>query len=118
MRRGTLVTLVVGILVLVLLNGAESFAQKPMDNRISFTFSGPVTIPGATLPAGQYVFRIADNSHSTAQVTSADGKTSYSVFFVLRTERSDLPNDPEIHFMETPASMPRAVRAWWTTGER
>jgi len=31
-------------------------SAQPGDNRIVFTFSGPVTLPGATLSIGQYRF--------------------------------------------------------------
>jgi hypothetical protein len=120
MTRGALAGAILGTLVLLLLGGTESFAQKPLDYRVIFTFSGPVSIPGVTLPAGAYVFRIMDNStgHNVAQVTSSDGITSYSIFIVLRTDRPDYPNEPEVHFMETAANMRPAVRAWWITGER
>src|ERR1700682_635368 len=52
---------------------ATAFAQTP-DKRTLFTFSGPVTMPGVTLPAGQYMFRLADPSTSAkvVQVLSAD----------------------------------------------
>lgn len=94
------------------------FAQ-PSDKRTFFTFSGPVAIPGVTLPAGQYLFRIADtSSRNVVQVLSSDGKTPYAMFFALREERSDIPPDPEVRFMETASGMPSAVATWWYPGER
>jgi hypothetical protein len=62
------------IALLTCLMGASSSAQT-YDKRTVFTFSGPVALPGVTLPAGQYVFRLADpaSSQKVVQVLSADG---------------------------------------------
>jgi hypothetical protein len=40
------------------MTGAAS--AQTFDKRTVFTFSGPVALPGVTLPAGQYLFRLAD----------------------------------------------------------
>ena len=45
--------------VLTLGMGGTAHAQ-PSDYRTYFTFSAPVTLPGVTLPAGRYLFRLAD----------------------------------------------------------
>ena len=45
--------------VLILGTPAPTVAQTA-DYQTYFTFSGPVTLPGATLPAGKYLFRLAD----------------------------------------------------------
>lgn len=94
------------------------FAQ-PLDKRTFFTFSGPIALPGVTLPAGQYLFRLADSgsSRSVVQVLSADGRTPYAMFFTLRAERRDPSSVPEVHFMETASGMPSAVATWWYPGE-
>jgi hypothetical protein len=47
------------VAVFVCLMAAPAFAQ-PSDKRTLFTFSGPVAMPGITLPAGQSLFRLAD----------------------------------------------------------
>jgi hypothetical protein len=48
---------------------------QPADYRTFFTFSGPVTLPGVTLPAGTYLFRLADptTGRKVINVLSADG---------------------------------------------
>jgi LPXTG-motif cell wall-anchored protein len=93
--------------------------QTPFDKRTVFTFSGPVAFPGVTLPAGQYVFRLADPaSHNVGQILSADGMKLYSTFYVLAAMRTEPSTVPEIRFMETAAGMPAAIRTWWYPGER
>jgi len=96
-----------------------ALAQLP-DRRTIFTFSGPVAIPGATLPAGKYVFRLAEpgSSARVVQVFSADGKKPYGMFFSRAAERVDPPRDPEVRFLETGKGVPAAIKTWWYPGER
>jgi hypothetical protein len=95
-------------------------AAQPIDKRTLFTFSGPVAIPGVTLPPGQYLFRLADPdaSRSVVQVLSADGTTPYGMFFTLPADRFEAADQPEVRFMETAKGMPAAIRTWWYPGER
>jgi len=99
---------------------ATPSAAQPMDKRTLFTFSGPVAMPGVTLPAGQYLFRLAnpDSGKSVVQVLSPDGRTPYGMFFTMAAERFEAPSTPEVRFMETAAGMPAAIRTWWYPGDR
>jgi len=94
-------------------------AQLP-DRRTIFTFSGPVSIPGATLPAGRYVFRLAEpgTSSRVVQVFSADGKKPFGLFFSHPAERAEPARDPEVRFLETGKGVPAAIKTWWYPGER
>src|SRR4029077_15183492 len=48
---------------------AHVTADSNIDQRTLLTFSGPVQMPGVTLPAGKYVFRLAGTSlHNVMQV--------------------------------------------------
>jgi hypothetical protein len=95
-------------------------AAQTIDKRTLFTFSGPVSVPGVTLPPGQYLFRLADptTSRSVVQVLSADGTTPYGMFFTYPAERFAAAEGPEVRFMETAKGMPAAIRTWWYPGER
>jgi hypothetical protein len=101
---------------------AASAQGAPEDKRVFFTFSGPVAVPGVTLPAGKYLFRlpttIASGERHVMQVLSADGKNSYAMFFGISANRPDYPAKPEIRFMETAAGMPAAVKTWWYPGDK
>jgi len=95
-------------------------SAQPADKTTYFTFSGPVDMPGVALPAGKYVFRLAnpDTSRNVIQVASADGKRVVGLFFSHPAERRDAAKDSEIRFMEASAGTPPAVRTWWYPGER
>jgi LPXTG-motif cell wall-anchored protein len=99
---------------------AAPVSAQPLDKRTFFTFSGPVTLPGVTLPAGQYLFRLADpNSNGkVVQVLNADGTKPYGLFFTVSAERFEAASTPEVRFMETASGMPAAIRTWWYPGER
>ena len=107
------------VVALTCLMYSTGFAQ-PADKRTTFTFSGPVALPGITLPAGEYLFRLADSSgdRKVVQVLSADGSKPYGMFFSMSAERAEPSSTPEVRFMETGAGMPAAIRTWWYPGER
>ncbi len=95
-------------------------SAQPANKRTLFTFSGTVEMPGVSLPAGKYEFRIAneDTSRDIIQVRSADGKKSYGLFTTHQSERVTPANDAEVRFMEAAAGTPPAIRTWWYPGER
>ncbi len=107
--------------VLVVLVGAASGASAfTSDKRTYFTFSQPVALPGVTLPAGTYMFRLADDttSRKVIQVSNKEGTQSFAMLHTMPVYRPDAPRDPEVRFMETASGAPIAVRAWWQQGER
>jgi hypothetical protein len=87
----------------------------PFEKRTTFTFSAPFSVPGVTLPAGSYVFRLADEVHGRdiVQVLGAEDGVSYGMFHTLRTRRGRPADKPEIHFLERASDMPIAIRSWW-----
>jgi hypothetical protein len=90
---------------------------QPLDKRVIFNFSGPVTLPGVTLPTGSYLFRVLTPNRNVVQILSADGTKSYGLFFAIPAHRNVRPEKPEVRFMETSSSMPHAIRTWWYPAE-
>ena len=117
--------LMIGLIAAVMVVGLVPRASAqgtPEDKRVFFTFGGPVAVPGVTLSAGKYLFRlptsIASGERHVMQVLSADGKNSYAMFFGISANRADYPATPEVRFMETAAGMPPAVKTWWYPGDK
>lgn len=106
--------------VALLACSAGTAAAQLADKRTFFTFSGPITVPGVTLPAGKYLFRLVDPFSGTrvVQVASADGSKSYALLFALPAERPEPASQPEVRFMETAAGAPMPIKTWWYPGER
>ena len=93
----------------------ESAAQT-VDRRTYFTFSGPVAVPGVTLPAGTYLFRIGNASggnRDVVQVLSEDGQQALAMFFGRQVLRDDRVDSPEVRFLETAVDQPAAIQSWW-----
>ena len=92
---------------------------QPADYRTFFTFSGPVTLPGVTLPAGTYLFRLADptTGRKVINVLSADGKRSLAMLHTIPNQLLKAPQNPEIRFMETTANTPPPFKTWWYPGK-
>jgi hypothetical protein len=92
-----------------------SAQDSNIDQRTYLTFSGPVQMPGVTLPAGKYTFKLADTAlHNIMQVYDANGqKIIGQWFFVPRirtSEEMDKANGkPVVNFTEMPAGVPPAI---------
>jgi hypothetical protein len=78
-----------------------------------------VTLPGVTLPAGKYIFRLADpdSSRKVINVLSEDGKRSLAMLQTIPNQATKAPKDAEIRFMETSAKVPPPVKTWWYAGK-
>jgi len=104
------------VLVHAMASGADAFTS---DKRTYFTFNQSVALPGVTLPAGTYMFRLADpdTSRRVIQVSDKEGTQSYALLLTMPAYRTEAAKDSEIRFLETPAGAPRAINAWWYVGD-
>jgi hypothetical protein len=93
-------------------------AQVPIDKPVYFTFSQPVALPQVTLPAGKYLFRLADSNadRRIIQIYAADGSKLYGMMMVRHAYRPEPADEPEIRFLETPADTPQAIATYWYPG--
>jgi hypothetical protein len=89
------------------------------DKLAYLTFNAPVQVPGVTLHAGTYGFRLAnpETSRNVVQVVSNDGSIVYATFHTLPDMRTVVTSDPVVTFRETPAGVPAAVKALFYGGE-
>ncbi len=98
---------------------ASAAQAQPADKKTYFTFSGPVALPGVTLPAGRYVFRIVDTetSRKVIQVLSDDEKKPFAMMNTIPDQKRDPVKDATVSFYETPKGTPAAVKSWWYPSE-
>ncbi|HXA65341.1 MAG TPA: hypothetical protein VNV82_09320 [Bryobacteraceae bacterium] len=116
-RVKTKVMLVLGLAVL----GAvlPRAVADEWDQKTVFTFSGPVEIPGQVLPAGTYVFKLADSpsDRNIVQVLSKDERHLFGTFLAIPDYRLQPAGRTIITFEERPPGSPEAVKAWFYPGE-
>lgn len=113
-------TSIVAWLTAIVLVATSAWAIGPMNKKTYFTFSGPVALPGVTLPAGTYTFRLADSTANRhiVQVLDRDERHIYRTLLAVAAERPEATGDPVVMFREAPAKMPPPVRYWYYAGER
>jgi hypothetical protein len=83
------------------------------------TFSGPVQIPGTTLPAGTYVFQLADleSNRHVVQILEKDSGKLIATFLTVPDYKLDAPDKTVVMFEERPKGMPAAIKAWFYPGD-
>jgi hypothetical protein len=92
---------------------ADEWNQKTI-----FTFSGPVEIPGQILPAGTYVFKLADSaSHRhIVQVYNKEQNHLFGMFLAIPDYRLKPADKPIVKFHERTEGSPEAIKAWFYPG--
>lgn len=109
---------------MILLAGLAAFALLPgaradeWNQKTVVTFSGPVEIPGQILPAGTYVFKLA-NSNSNRHIVQVFNKNEnhlFGTFLAIPNYRQHPSEKTIIRFEERAAGSPQAVKAWFYPG--
>jgi hypothetical protein len=90
------------------------------DRKTMVTVSAPVSVPGTTLPAGTYVFRLADSpaNRHIVHIFDRDEAKLITTLLAVPAERNEAAGDPLITFKETPSDRPPAIRYWYYAGEK
>jgi hypothetical protein len=101
---------------------ATSASGAMIDSRRTtyFTFSGSVQMPGVVLPAGTYVFEVAnpEGQSDIVRVLSRDRKTLYLMRFTRFVHRPSSGNlKATVSLGETPAGTPPPVTVWYPQSE-
>src|SRR5580692_10984638 len=111
----TKMMLLAGLGILTLLPGAWA---SDRDQKTVFTFSGPVEIPGQILPAGTYVFKLADSASNRhiVQVFNQSEDHVFGTFLAIPDYRLRPSEKPIITFHERPAGSPEAIKGWFYPG--
>jgi hypothetical protein len=110
---------VVAVVLLVAMSGAAN-AWFSGPKLMYITFSGPVALPGVTLPGGTYIFETVDtsNSNNLVRVRARDYSKVYLQRFTLQIERpAGMPRDRAIVLGESREGIAPRVEAWFPQGE-
>src|SRR5258707_5583870 len=87
--------IVVGLIIAFSLFFGLAAHADESDQSTAITFSQPIQIPGLVLPAGTYLFKLADSNsnQNIVQVFNADGTVLYATLQTIAPE----PQEPTGH---------------------
>ena len=80
------------------------------------TFSGPVSVPGMSLPPGTYLFKFPSETAKVIQILKADRSNAYVMFHSIPIQdikRSLTTEAQELTWREHRAGQAPAIRAWF-----
>jgi hypothetical protein len=118
MRRA--VKVAISILALVLICSAWSSARADEWNKKTVvTLSDSMQVPTMVLPAGTYVFKLAESpsNRNIVQVWSADESKLLTTFIAVPNYRLQPAGKTIINFSERPSGEPEAIKEWFYPGD-
>ena len=116
--RNTLRT-VFGVVLLGVM-AAPAITAVNMNNTTSLTFRAPVELAGVVLPAGTYIFEVAnpDSGANVVRVLSRNRSRVHVLKITMPTYRESTSDMRTlIKLGEAPAGKPPAIRAWFPANE-
>jgi LPXTG-motif cell wall-anchored protein len=115
MMRTVAAALVITVFGLV---SAPSARADEYNKKTVITFSQPVELPGRVLPAGTYVFRLADSmsDRHIVQVFTADESQILATLMAIPDYRLTPTDQTVIKFNEVRRGAPEPIRAWFYPG--
>lgn len=119
MKRVTFIVAALLVAVLAVLSSRVAAQETNVQEVTYLTFSNTVEMPGVTLPAGTYMFRLADTpSRNVVQVLDRDGKDIKGQWLFVQSERPQVSGDTVIMFKENRAGATPAIQYWYFPGEK
>jgi hypothetical protein len=107
------------LVVLVALTVAPVARAEQWDKETVVTFSGPIEVPGKILPAGTYVFKLANNQsdRQIVQIFTKDHRNLLATIQAIPDYHLAPTEKPVISFAERPSGRPEAVQSWFYPGD-
>ena len=87
------------------------------DQSIKITFNQAIEIPGQILPAGTYLFKLADpNNLDLVRIFNSEGTRLYATLETVRTERRRPTGDTVVVLAEQPDGRHETLVKWFYPG--
>jgi len=89
------------------------------DRKTFINFSGDVQVPGTTLPAGKYVFKLwnSPSDRYVVQIFNERENHIYATLLTIPEYRMNPPDKTVVSFYEAPAGQPQPIKAWFYPGD-
>jgi hypothetical protein len=117
-RRAVVVVCTVLVTVMFGAIFAPGARADQWDKKTIVTFSNAVEIPGQVLPAGTYVFKLADSptERHIVQVWNADESQILAAIMTIPKTRFEAPGESRFEFEERAGDSPMALKVWFYPG--
>jgi hypothetical protein len=110
-------SLVIGFAIATVLFLEVAAHADEQNQFTTFTFNKPVEIPGQILPAGTYLFKLADpDDMNLVRIFNAKGTRVYATLQTIPTERRESTGDTVVVMAEQGAGRPEALLKWFYPG--
>ena len=89
------------------------------DKKTTFSFSQAVDLPGIVLPAGTYVFRLADvvGERNVIQILNTEENHVFATILAVPDARVKPGAKTLLGFEERSAGLPMAIHQWFYAGD-
>ncbi|MGB8541882.1 MAG: LPXTG cell wall anchor domain-containing protein [Candidatus Acidiferrales bacterium] len=108
------------VLCLGLVVGTLGTQADTHNKKTQIQFNEPVEVPGATLPAGTYVFRLMDSrsDRHIVQVTNVAGNHVFATILTISDYRRSPTSHTVMTFGESEACGPVTLKSWFFPGDK
>ena|ERR1700730_15374379 len=87
------------------------------DQSTKLTFSQPIEIPGQILPAGTYLFKLADpNDLNVVRIFNSRGTRLYATLQTVTAERAEPTGKAVVVLADQPEGRPETLVKWFYPG--
>ncbi len=119
MKTLKLSTIVNATLALCLIFISIGYRADEWNKKTKLSINETLTIPGAVLTPGEYVFKLMDSSSNRhiVQVFNEDESHVIATILAIPNERLQPTGKSEFTFWEMPTGTPAALRSWFYPGD-
>ena len=110
--------IVLGVVITAVLFAEVAAHADEFDQSTKLTISQPVQIPGQILPAGTYLFKLADPNadQNLVRIFNSDGTRLYATIPTISTERPQPTDSTALTLAEPGNGMPDVLLNWFYPG--
>lgn len=97
----------------------RSVKADEWDKKTIISFSDTVQVPGTTLPAGKYVFKLVESNANryVVQVFNERENHVFATLIAIPNYHMNPPDKTLISFYEVPKGNPEPIKAWFYPGD-
>jgi hypothetical protein len=109
---------IVGLIIAFALFFELAAHADESDLNTTMTFSAPIQVPGQILPAGTYVFRLADpnSTQNVVQIFNSDRTVLYATLETITAQRQRPTDDTALTLAKQGPGKPDALLMWFYPG--